>query len=125
MEFITGRNADQCTIVVPREYDSVSGVHLKIRKLSDGGFVVIDPGSSNGTEVNFGGGWESIGVDRPLRVESQTRLRLGQEFETSIDELMKFYHGPPLEEEPPPQAKRKKPIRHPDGTITYVYVEEN
>ena len=87
-EDVVGRNKKLCSIVISRENDSVSGVHLKIQKFGKDEYFIVDLDSTNGTEVGDGEGWQRIDPGVPMRVSPDFPLRLGMEFETSVGKLL-------------------------------------
>lgn len=50
---VIGRNAQKCNVAYPVDAKGVSGVHCQIRK-ANGGYEIIDCGSSNGTYLGNG-----------------------------------------------------------------------
>ncbi|MDE7360458.1 MAG: FHA domain-containing protein, partial [Oscillospiraceae bacterium] len=50
---VIGRNAQKCNVAYPVDAKGVSGVHCQIRQ-ANGGYEIIDCGSSNGTYLGNG-----------------------------------------------------------------------
>lgn len=131
MEITVGRNSSQSMVVVPREYDSVSGFHLQIEQ-QGGDWFITDQNSSNGTEVEVSGKWKTAPPGRMVKVKNKAKLRLAKEYITSVDELVEMHLGQvektTLQVSEPTNAKKlrkKRPVRQADGSLIYVYVDES
>lgn len=70
---IIGRNAQKCSVAYPVDTKGVSGVHCEIRQ-ANGGFELIDCGSSNGTYLGNG---QKLIPNVPVFLPSGTYFYLG------------------------------------------------
>lgn len=71
---LIGRNPQKCGIVFPVDTKGVSGVHCEIRPSKNGGFEIIDRGSSNGTTLGNG---QRLSPNVPVPIASGTYVSLG------------------------------------------------
>lgn len=70
---VIGRNAQKCSVAYPVDTKGVSGVHCEIRQ-ANGGFELIDCGSSNGTYLGNG---QKLIPNVPVFLPSGTYFYLG------------------------------------------------
>lgn len=72
-DLVIGRNAQKCSVAYPVDTRGVSGVHCEIRQ-ANGGFELIDCGSSNGTYLGNG---QKLIPNVPVFLPSGTYFYLG------------------------------------------------
>lgn len=80
-ELVFGRNGQKCGVVFPVDTKGISGVHCQIRQ-SNGGYEIVDLGSSNGT---FLGSGQKLIPNVPVFLPSGTYFYLG-----SADQLFQI-----------------------------------
>lgn len=81
--YTIGRAADNDIII---DEPSISRRHAELIAEPGGKYRLKDLGSSNGTHIQHGGGWETIG-EAAFEIETGTTIRLGQKITTLADLL--------------------------------------
>lgn len=122
MDVLVGRDSKLCHFVVPQEFDSVGRVHLKIRNLGGGIFLVSDNQTTNGTEVLEGGKWRP--VKDVVEVPGHASFLLGEEYRLELKTVLESVPGlrethrddadVPYQEKP---ERRPRARRLPDGSV--------
>ncbi len=86
--YIVGREnrTKPCDITLPEHLDAVSRQHLEITEYGTDRFQVVDI-SGNGTEVLDGASWRRLTHEH---VRGGTPLRLGKEYETTVNDLLSY-----------------------------------
>tara|TARA_R110002096_G_scaffold67332_7_gene163332 strand:+ start:10549 stop:10968 length:420 start_codon:yes stop_codon:yes gene_type:complete len=111
--YIVGRknHTKPCDISVPEDQDAVSRQHLEITDTGGRDFLVVDISGQNGTEIWENGDWVPINQGN---VRRDTPLRLGQQYQTSVGDLLDLI-APPLHspEDPPAAPPEPEPPAQP------------
>ncbi len=94
--YTIGRGADNDIII---DEPSVSRRHAELIAEPGGKYRLKDLGSSNGTHIQQGGGWQRLG-EAAVEIEAGTTIRLGQKITTPAGLLDLLEDGPGEDERP-------------------------
>lgn len=115
-KLLIGRISPADIIPTGNKQETVSAEHALLEQTEDPGiWVLTDLGSSNGTFVLTGNGWERLQPRRKAKVNTVTRLRFGF-LETTLAEL--FNRRTRVQTPPAPSPVPQNPAR--GGAGEYV-----
>lgn len=122
-KLLIGRISPADIIPTGNKQETVSAEHALLEQTAEAGiWLLTDLGSSNGTFVLTGNGWERLQPRRKAKVNTLTRLRFGF-LETTLAEL--FSRKTKVQNSPAPQPSAQggagEYVRNPQtGEIQFV-----